>query len=315
MPVALETFLSQLSTSGIFPEEKMKVVVSKKARFADGEAMALHMIRSRLLTKFQAEQILGGRGINLTMGKYQILEKIGAGGMGQVYKAFHSSTERIVAIKVILGKGKIEPEVIKRFEREVKAAARLVHSNIITVFDADQADGKIFMVMEYIDGDDLGEILRKKGQLSVSEVVDYMIQTAKGLKYAHDQGVIHRDIKPSNILVDSSGNVKIVDMGLAKVENKGDDESLPMLTEPTAIMGTVDFMSPEQGFSSKNVDARADIYSLGATLFFLLTRKVMFPGDSSFEKLLAHRESPIPSLSNTRDGITELLQITPNVVV
>ncbi|MFZ4611982.1 MAG: protein kinase domain-containing protein, partial [Gemmataceae bacterium] len=309
MPVALETFLSQLSSSGIVPEEKLKVVVSKKAGFADGEALARDMIKSRLLTKYQAEQILGGRGKSLTMGKYQILEKIGAGGMGQVYKAFHSSTERIVAIKVILGKGKIEPEVVKRFEREVKAAARLVHSNIITVFDADQADGKIFMVMEYIDGDDLGEILRKKGQLSVSEVVDYMIQTAKGLKYAHDHGVIHRDIKPSNILVDSSGNVKIVDMGLAKVENKGDDESLPMLTEPKAIMGTVDFMSPEQGFSSKNVDARADIYSLGATLFFLLTRKVMFPGDSSFEKLLAHREAPIPSLSNTRDGITPDLEI------
>ncbi len=309
MPVALETFLSQLSSSGIVPEEKLKVVVSKKASFADGEALARDMIKSRLLTKYQAEQILGGRGKSLTMGKYQILEKIGAGGMGQVYKAFHSSTERIVAIKVILGKGKINPEVVKRFEREVKAAAKLVHSNIITVFDADQADGRIFMVMEYIKGDDLGGILRKKGQLSVSEVVDYILQAARGLKYAHDQGVIHRDIKPGNILVDSSGNVKIVDMGLAKLENKGNEESISMLTASASIMGTVDFMSPEQGFSSKNVDGRADIYSLGATLFFLLARKVMFPGDSAFEKLLAHRESPIPSLSNSRAGITPDLEI------
>ncbi|PHX62732.1 MAG: hypothetical protein CK551_09655, partial [Planctomycetaceae bacterium] len=309
MPVTLETFLSQLSSSGIVPEEKLKVVVSKKASFADGEALARDMIKSRLLTKFQAEQILGGKGKSLTMGKYQILEKIGAGGMGQVYKAFHSSTERIVAIKVILGQGKINSEVVKRFEREVKAAAKLVHSNIITVFDADQADGRIFMVMEYIKGDDLGGLLRKKGQLSVSEVVDYILQAARGLKYAHDHGVIHRDIKPGNILVDSSGNVKIVDMGLAKLENQGDEKTISMLTAPAAIMGTVDFMSPEQGFSSKNVDGRADIYSLGATLFFLLTRKVMFPGDSAFEKLLAHRESPIPSLSNTRDGITPDLEI------
>ena len=309
MPVALETFLSQLSSSGIVPEEKLKVVVSKKASFADGEAMALDMIKSRLLTKYQAEQILGGKGKSLTMGKYQILEKIGAGGMGQVYKAFHSSTERIVAIKVILGQGKINSEVVKRFEREVKAAAKLVHSNIITVFDADQADGRIFMVMEYIKGDDLGGLLRKKGQLSVSEVVDYILQAARGLKYAHDHGVIHRDIKPGNILVDSSGNVKIVDMGLAKLENQGDEKTISMLTAPAAIMGTVDFMSPEQGFSSKNVDARADIYSLGATLFFLLARKVMFPGDSAFEKLLAHRESPIPSLSNSRAGITPDLEI------
>jgi len=309
MPVALETFLSQLSSSGIVPEEKLKVVVSKKASFADCEALARDMIKSRLLTKYQAEQILGGRGKSLTMGKYQILEKIGAGGMGQVFKAFHCSTERIVAIKVILGKGKIDPEVVKRFEREVKAAAKLVHSNIITVFDADQADGRIFMVMEYIKGDDLGELLRKKGQLSVSEVVDYILQAAKGLKYAHDQGVIHRDIKPGNILVDSSGNVKIVDMGLAKLENKGDEESISMLTASASIMGTVDFMSPEQGFSSKNVDGRADIYSLGATLFFLLTRKVMFPGDSAFEKLLAHREAPIPSLYNSRLGISPDLEI------
>jgi formylglycine-generating enzyme required for sulfatase activity/serine/threonine protein kinase len=309
MPVALETFLSQLSSSGIVPEEKLKVVVREKASFADGEALARDMIKSRLLTKYQAEQILGGKGKSLTMGKYQILEKIGAGGMGQVYKAFHCSTERIVAIKVILGKGKIDPEVVKRFEREVKAAAKLVHSNIITVFDADQADGRIFMVMEYIKGDDLGELLRKKGQLSVSEVVDYILQAARGLRYAHDQGVIHRDIKPGNILVDSSGNVKIVDMGLAKLENKGDEESISMLTASASIMGTVDFMSPEQGFSSKNVDGRADIYSLGATLFFLLTRKVMFPGDSAFEKLLAHREAPIPSLYNSRVGISPDLEI------
>jgi serine/threonine protein kinase len=309
MPVALETFLSQLSSSAIVPEDKLKVVVSKKASFADGEALARDMIKSRLLTKYQAEQILGGKGKSLTMGKYQILEKIGAGGMGQVYKAFHCSTERIVAIKVILGKGRISPEVVKRFEREVKAAAKLVHANIITVFDADQADGRIFMVMEYIKGDDLGELLRKRRQLSVNEVVDYILQAARGLKYAHDQGVIHRDIKPGNILVDSSGNVKIVDMGMAKLESKADEESISMLTASASIMGTVDFMSPEQGFSSKNVDARADIYSLGATLFFLLTRKVMFPGDSAFEKLLAHRESPIPSLSNSRAGITPDLEI------
>jgi eukaryotic-like serine/threonine-protein kinase len=169
--------------------------------------------------------------------------------------------------------------------------------------------------MEYIKGDDLGELLRKKGQLSVSEVVDYILQTARGLKYAHDQGVIHRDIKPGNILVDSRGNVKIVDMGLAKLETKGDEGSISMLTASASVMGTVDFMSPEQGFSSKNVDARADIYSLGATLFFLLTRKVMFPGDNAFEKLLAHRESSIPSLYKARVGISPDLEIVFNKMV
>ena len=309
MPVALETFLSQLSSSGIVPEEKLKVVVSKKASFADGEALARDMIKSRLLTKYQAEQILGGKGKSLTMGKYQILEKIGAGGMGQVYKAFHSNTERVVAIKVILGKGKIEPEVVKRFEREVKAAAKLVHSNIITVFDADQADGRIFMVMEYIKGDDLGEILRKKGQLSVSETVNYMLQAARGLKYAHDQGVIHRDIKPGNILVDPTGNVKIVDMGLAKIEIKGDEEELSKLTADLSVMGTIDYMSPEQAESTKDVDSRADIYSLGATLYYVLMGEVLYPGKNIIQKILSHRESPIPSLRINRPDVPPSLDM------
>ena len=303
MPVALETFLSQLSDSGLLPEEKLKVVLSKKTNFADGEALARDMIKSNLLTKYQAEQILGGRTKHLVMGKYQILEKIGAGGMGQVYKAYHSGTGRVVAIKVILSKSKIDPEVIRRFEREVKAAAKLVHQNIITVFDADQINGRVFMVMEYIKGNDLAEIILKKGKLSVVESVKYIIQTANGLKYAHDQGVIHRDIKPGNIIVGTDGSVKIVDMGLAKIETDSNQEDISMLTGATSIMGTVDFMSPEQGFSSRDVDARADIYSLGATLFYLLTGKFMYAGNSAFAKLLAHRESPIPSLCSARPGI------------
>ena len=303
MPVALETFLSQLSDSGLLPEEKLKVVLSKKTNFADGEALARDMIKSNLLTKYQAEQILGGRTKHLVMGKYQILEKIGAGGMGQVYKAYHSGTGRVVAIKVILSKSKIDPEVIRRFEREVKAAAKLVHQNIITVFDADQINGRVFMVMEYIKGNDLAEIILKKGKLSVVESVKYIIQTANGLKYAHDQGVIHRDIKPGNIIVGTDGRVKIVDMGLAKIETDSNQEDISMLTGATSIMGTVDFMSPEQGFSSRDVDARADIYSLGATLFYLLTGKFMYAGNSAFAKLLAHRESPIPSLCSARPGI------------
>ena len=303
MPVALETFLSQLSDSGILPEEKFKVVVSKKNNFANGEALARDMIKSNLLTKYQAEQILGGRTKHLVMGKYQILEKIGAGGMGQVYKAYHSGTGRVVAIKVILSKSKIDPEVVRRFEREVKAAAKLVHQNIITVFDADQINGRVFMVMEYIKGNDLAAIIAKKGKLGLPDTINYILQIANGLKYAHDQGVIHRDIKPGNIIVDANKNVKIVDMGLAKIETDSNQEDISMLTGATAIMGTVDFMSPEQGFSSRDVDARADIYSLGATLFYLLTGKFMYAGNSLFAKLLAHRESPIPSLCSAMPGL------------
>ena len=185
-----------------------------------------------------------------------------------------------------------------------------MHANIITVFDADQADGRIFMVMEYIKGDDLGELLRKKGQLSVSEVVDYILQAAKGLKYAHDQGVIHRDIKPGNILVDSSGNVKIVDMGLAKIEMKGPEEELSRLTADLSVMGTIDYMSPEQAESTKDVDSRADIYSLGATLYYILIGEVLYPEKKTIvQKILSHREMPIPSLCMNRSDVPPSLDI------
>ena len=309
MPVALETFLSQLLESGILSDQKLRVVEHKKTTHKDGESLAREMIKSGHLTKYQAEQILGGKGKNLCMGQYVLLEKLGAGGMGQVYKAYHPGMERLVAIKVILAKGKINDDVVKRFEREVKAAAKLSHPNIITVYDAGNANGRIFMVMEYIKGCDLGDTLQNKGFLDVSEVVNYILQVAKGLKYAHDQGVIHRDIKPANILLDLKGNIKIVDMGLAKIENKENEETVSILTGNAVVMGTVDFMSPEQGESAKNVDARADIYSLGASLFYLLTGNVMYPGKTAFGKLMAHRDSEIPSLCSVRPDVPIGLEI------
>jgi len=307
MPVSLEKFLSQLSDSGILTDQKLRALAQKKSEHQDGESLAREMIKFDYLTKYQAEQILGGKGKNLCMGQYVLLEKLGAGGMGQVYKAYHPGMERVVAIKVILAKGKIDEESVRRFEREVKAAAKLSHPNIITVYDAGNANGRHFMVMELVKGKDLNVIVQQRGGLGVSETINYIKQVAQGLAFAHENGVIHRDIKPANLLLDTKGNVKILDMGLAKISNKENEETLSMLTGTTAIMGTVDFMSPEQGTSSRNVDGRSDIYSLGATLFYLLTKKVMYEGDTAFAKVIAHNESPIPSLKAIRTDVSDSL--------
>ena len=309
MPIAIETFMSQLSDSGILSDQKLRAATHKKSEHQDGESLAREMIKSGQLTKYQAEQILGGKGKNLCMGQYILLEKLGAGGMGQVYKAYHPGMERVVAIKVILAKGKIDEESVRRFEREVKAAAKLSHPNIITVYDAGNANGRHFMVMELVKGKDLNVIVQQRGGLGVAETINYIKQVARGLAFAHENGVIHRDIKPANLFLDIKGNVKILDMGLAKISNKENEETLSMLTGTTAIMGTVDFMSPEQGTSSRDVDGRSDIYSLGATLFYLLTKKVMYEGDTAFAKVIAHSESPIPSLKAIRPNVSDNLDL------
>ena len=309
MPVALETFLSQLSDSGILSDQKLRAAERKKSEHQDGESLAKDMIKSGHLTKYQAEQILSGKGKNLCMGQYVLQEKLGAGGMGQVYKAYHPGMDRIVAIKVILAKGKIAEESVRRFEREVKAAAKLSHPNIITVYDAGNANGRHFMVMELVKGQDLNIIVHRKGTLGVSETINYIKQVARGLAFAHENGVIHRDIKPANLLLDTNGNVKILDMGLAKISSRENEEKVSMLTGTTSIMGTVDFMSPEQGLSSRDVDARADMYSLGATLYYLLTKQVMYEGDTAFAKLIAHGELPIPSLKTLRPDVPENLDL------
>ena len=308
MPVALETFLSQLSDSGILSDQKLRAAAHKKSEHQDGESLAKEMIKSGHLTKYQAEQILSGKGKNLCMGQYVLLEKLGAGGMGQVYKAYHPGMDRIVAIKVILAKGKIAEESVRRFEREVKAAAKLSHPNIITVYDAGNANGRHFMVMELVKGQDLNIIVHRKGTLGVSETINFIKQVARGLAFAHENRVIHRDIKPANLLLDTNGNVKILDMGLAKISSRENEEKVSMLTGTTSIMGTVDFMSPEQGLSSRDVDARADMYSLGATLYYLLTKQVMYAGDTAFAKLIAHSELPIPSLKAIRPDVSDNLE-------
>ncbi|MCA8986681.1 MAG: protein kinase, partial [Planctomycetaceae bacterium] len=245
--------------------------------------------------------------------RYEIETLIGRGGMGQVYKAKHRMMDRAVALKVINREWVRRQEVIERFRREVKTAASLTHPNIVTAYDAEQAGDLHFLVMEYVDGKDLAQIVSERGPLPVAEACEYICKAAEGLQYAHERGMVHRDIKPHNLMVTRGNVVKILDFGLASlVPGSTPDEPLSEdadgnLTYAGAIMGTPDYISPEQAQDARNVDGRSDIYSLGMTLYYLLAGQVPFGEGSAMEKLKKHAEAEPASLESIRNDIPPAL--------
>jgi Leucine-rich repeat (LRR) protein/tRNA A-37 threonylcarbamoyl transferase component Bud32 len=308
MATSLETVVKQLEDSGIMPTGKLENFVPPKAHPKDAEELIRELIKQAALTTFQAQHVLAGKAKALFLGNYTILDRIGAGGMGQVFKAEHRRMERIVAIKMLPAAMMKDDAALARFQREVKAAAKLEHPNIVAAYDADEANGVHFLVMQYVDGIDLSALVKKNGPIPVGQALNYIVQAARGLEFAHGEGIVHRDIKPSNLILDKKGAVRILDMGLARVDSPLGDTVNAGLTNTGNIMGTIDFMAPEQALDSKHADQRADIYSLGCTLFFLLTGKKMYDEDTVMKRLLGHREGAIPSLLAARPELPTGLQ-------
>ncbi|HUY34879.1 MAG TPA: bifunctional serine/threonine-protein kinase/formylglycine-generating enzyme family protein [Pirellulales bacterium] len=309
MAVAVEQFVKGLEQSGIISPSNLRALREKlpPERQHDAQEVARELVRRKVLTTYQVKEAYQGKAKDLVLGNYVILDQIGQGGMGQVFKARHRRMDRIVAIKMLPAGVSNDPGAVARFQREVKAAAKLEHPNIVTAYDADEAAGRHFLVMQYVEGTDLSALVKKNGPFPVAEAVSYVLQAARGLEFAHGEGVVHRDVKPANLLVDKKGVVKVLDMGLARLESAAGVEHTE-LTGTGQIMGTVDYMSPEQALDTKHADERSDVYSLGCTLWYLLTGRAAFGGESVMAKLLAHREQPIPSLQAACAEATPALQ-------
>ncbi len=291
-------------TAGLWTPDEVKSwweSLPADQRSKDGETFAAALVELARITRFQADELLAGSSTPLVLGEYVLQARIGAGGMGQVFKARHRRMKRFAAIKLLPTALTQNEAAIKRFEREVEAAAKLSHPNIVQTHDAGVQQGVWYLVMEYVEGRDLAAVVATQSPLPIAVVVDYIRQAAKGLAYAHKSGVVHRDIKPANLLLDKEGTIKILDMGLARFEDPA--AAKDGLTESGLVMGTVDYMAPEQAFDVHTADARADIYSLGCTLYRLLTNRNVYEAESLVQKLMAHQNKPVPSLATQRPDV------------
>lgn len=298
--VSRRTFLTALKRSGLVSREDYlhaKALVPDSDR---GRLLARALVEAGLLTRFQAERLLVGRVHGFQLDQYVILEEIGRGGMGRVYKARHRTMNRTVALKILAPDLTRSPRAQEMFLREVRAVAQLVHPNLVTAFDANKVGDRYYLVLEYVDGPNLDQLVRSRGPLEVGQACDFIRQAAQGLQCAHIAGMIHRDIKPANILVQrraadgSPGLVKVSDFGLARLGDP-DKSNNTILTKPNTVMGTPDFLSPEQARCMHRTDIRSDLYSLGCTFYYLLTGTVPFPNGTPVEKLVRHTmEEPTP---------------------
>lgn len=300
--VASDKFIDLVRRSDLIAADKLdsflqKVEGGRGALPEDQNELAKLLIEEGLLTQWQADKLLAGKHKGFRLGKYKLLRQIGKGGMSHVYLAEHVLMRRQVAVKVLPRARVKDRSYLSRFQLEARAAARLDDPNIVRVYDIDNEGDNHYIVMEFVDGLDLHQTISQNGPLDFNTAADYIAQVARGLEHAHRMGLVHRDIKPANCLVDPSNTVKLLDMGLAKLT---DDETSLTLANDENVLGTADYLAPEQALNSHNADARADIYSLGCTLYFLLTGRPPFPEGSISERLLKHQVEQPDSLLKLR---------------
>src|SRR5438128_725922 len=301
-PTTSDDFLELVRKSGVLDEKRLSAYLEKVGATGalppEAARAAGLLVRDGLLTHFQAEQFLQGKWRRFTIGKYKVLERIASGGMGSVYLCEHKFMRRRAAVKVLPTARASDPSALERFYREARAVAALDHPNIVRAYDIDQEDNLHFLVMEFVDGASLQEIIKRTGRMDPVRAAHYMRQAAFGLQHAHEAaGLVHRDIKPGNILVDRTGLVKVLDMGLARFFH--DEEDLLTKKYDENVLGTADYLAPEQALDSHSVDIRADIYGLGATFYFCLTGQTPFCEGTVAQKLIWHQtrqHKPIRSL-------------------
>ncbi len=283
-PTTTDELLTNIRKSGLITAAQLESTLADAPLEETPSEYLSRLVKNNHITQYQSEKLAVGKYKGFVLGPYVILDRIGGGGMGHVFLAEHSAMRRNVALKVLTVVSANDQVARERFFREARVAAGLNHPNVIRVFDLRREDAILYLVMEYITGDSIQHVVSRNGPLSWQVAVDYARQIALGLQHAHENGLVHRDIKPGNLLLSPDGTVKIIDLGLVRWE--ADEEG--KLTEQVdrSILGTADYLAPEQAVNSSAVDIRADIYSLGATLYFMLAGRTMFPEGKTAQKLM-----------------------------
>lgn len=308
VPTSVEELLQLIRKSGVIDENKLSNYLQRReftrGISTDVREFADEMTRDGVMTSFQTEQFLLGKWRGFTIGKYKLLERVGVGGMGQVFLCEHMFMKKRVAIKVLPPAKAEQPAALGRFYREARAAGSLEHTHIVRTHDIDQDGNLHFIVMDYIDGPNLLDVVKKFGPLDIGRTVSYVRQVATALDYAFRNKIIHRDVKPGNILIDRKGVARILDLGLARFINDHSDQ-LTLKFDDKIVLGTADYVAPEQVANSHAVDIRADIYALGATFYFLLAGHPVFPTGTVSQKLLWHRTKEPTAIRSIRPEIPD----------
>lgn len=297
-----EQFLKIVTKSGIVDPRALQRLVDKVREKLNGQLpsdarkLAALLEKKKLLTHWHCEKLLAGKYKGFFLGKHKLLRHIGTGGMSSVYLAEHVRLGDKRAIKVLPKSRVTDATYLARFQLEAKAIASLNHPNIVLAYDIDNEGDVHYIVMEHVDGLDLQQLVKRDGALDYATAADIIAQAARGLEHAHGKGIIHRDVKPANLLVDPNGVVKLLDMGLALV-SADEQESLTVVNNEN-VLGTADYLAPEQALNSHGVDHRADIYGLGCTFYFLLTGKPPFGGGTLAQRIAKH-QTEMPALIRT----------------
>ncbi len=310
----VETFLDLVQRSGLVEKDQFQGLVAQLEKEsggklpADVDEVAGRFVAADLISPWQCDRLLEGKWRGFFLGRYKLLGQLGAGGMSTVYLGEHVLMQRRVAIKVLPKNRVTDTSYLARFHREARAAASLDHPNIVRAYDVDNDGDTHYLVMEFVDGRDLQQTVKRSGRMDYAMAADYIRQAAEGLGHAHSNGLIHRDVKPANLLVDQKNVVKVLDLGLARFTDE-DRASLTVQYDEN-VLGTADYLAPEQAVDSHTVDGRADIYSLGCAFYFLLTAHPPFPDGTLPQRLMAHQKQPPPSISKERpDAPPDLVAI------
>ena len=314
LKLTAESFLTGIKQSGLAEPEAIesfvKALRGEGVDISNSAALAEAMIAKGIITPWQSEKLLQGKFKGFILGRYKLLDLLGKGEMSSIYLAEHTRMKRRCAIKVLPANKVRDTSYLGRFHREAQAVASLDHPNIVRAYDVDsENEGGVeihFLAMEYVEGKDIEKLLEIRKQFGVIEAADLIRQAAEGLSHAHDKGLVHRDIKPGNLLVDTKGVVKLLDLGLARFFRDNITESLT-IKHDEKVLGTADYLAPEQAVDSHAVDERADIYSLGCTLYFALTGHPPFTDGTLVQRLLAHQTKAPPAIQKQRPEVPESL--------